>query len=185
MIPNYAIYSDKELAQQLLQGEQGAFKELYNRYWQSLFNAVYKRLKDKALAKDIVQDVFLDLWNRRQNHLIADPKAFLHTEVRFQVYKKVSRLPPESAFFEAWDKFSTVTSDAILREKELLELLEAWMNTLPEKRRTVFILHYLEDLSTLEVSQQLNISLKTVQNQAGRAMQSLKLRLQQLLTTFF
>lgn len=44
MIPDYAIYSDKELAQQLLQGKQGAFEELYDRYWQSIFNTVYKRL---------------------------------------------------------------------------------------------------------------------------------------------
>jgi len=54
--------TDSQLADLLHEGDEGAFNEIYKRFWKKIYNESYKRLKDAELAEDVVQDVFADLW---------------------------------------------------------------------------------------------------------------------------
>lgn len=180
----FSTYSDDALLRLLHEGDTPAFTEIYRKYWESLFRSAYKRLKDKELCKDIVQNIFTDLWNRREEVEIKDLAAYLHTATRFQVYKQLAKQPLQSEFFQAFEEVlsSAFQSDESLLEKELLRLVELWISALPEKRRMIFLMHYYEDLSTHEISVRLGISRKTVQNQLNTASTYIRARLAHFLS---
>ena len=129
----YAELPDEELLTMLKDDDYQAFNELYTRHWSGLYNTEYKRLKDMDLSKDIVQDVFTDFWIRNKDIDIKNITAYLHTAVRFQVFKLVSRGKTAPAFFELFESITSTSlnADGRIVEKELIGLVEAWIAALP------------------------------------------------------
>jgi RNA polymerase sigma-70 factor (ECF subfamily) len=173
---------DNVLFDLLKQGDEAAFGKIYKFYWVELYNAAYKRLPEKEKCQDVIQNVFADLWNRRETLELENPLAYLHTAVKFQVLKHISRKPKDSFFTESFENqlISPMQADGELLDREVKGLLELFIKALPEKRRKIFLLHYFEGLSTAKISVQLNISQKTVQNQLTTATHALKFRLTHL-----
>lgn len=172
-------HTDIELLDLIAQHNRDAFDALYDRYWELLFNAAFRRLKDKAQCKDIIQEVFIDLWCRRGQVAIDNIKAYLLTAVRFQVYKLVAREKAGPAFFELYETIasSTFGAEGNLMEKEFMEYVKQWIDELPEKKRTMFLLHTQHDKSTKEIAHELSLSQKTVQNQLGATIYRLRLHI--------
>jgi RNA polymerase sigma-70 factor (ECF subfamily) len=169
-------YHDNELVRLLLHDDRSAFDELYRRYWPILYNAAYKRLKTIEPSKDITQEVFIDLWLRRGKVEIENIQAYLLTAVRFQVLKLVSREKNITSFLEPFENMaiSSFNADGEVIDKELADLFNSWLNTLPEKRKSIFVMHFIDKLTTKEIAERLNISQKTVQNQLGSSVQDLR-----------
>jgi len=166
----------------LKEGDGHAFSEIYKLYWAELYNAAYKRLPEKEKCQDIIQNVFTDLWKRRAEIDLEKPLAYLHTAVRFQILKQISRAPKNNAFTQAFENnlISPLQTDSGILEREAKSLIELFIKALPEKRRKIFVMHYFEGLNTAKISVELNVSKKTVQNQLTRASHALKLRLTHL-----
>ncbi len=166
------------------EGDRDAFSLLYKTHWPSLYNTAFKRTRNKEQCQDIVQNVLADLWVRRGTVEIENLAAYLHTAVRFQVFKLASRQPDTSAFLDSFEQVITATENADdpLREKEIANLINLFIAAIPEKRRTIFLMHYTEGLSTKEIAERLGISQKTVQNQLNTASQALRSRLTHLLS---
>jgi RNA polymerase sigma factor (sigma-70 family) len=173
------VQSDKELCELLMNGDEHAYTVIYQRYWNSLFSSACKRLKDKDLAKDLIQVVLTDLWRRRKEVVIHDLSSYLHTAVRFQVFKYISRKPHSSPFLDEFELMlaSPMQADDTLLERETASLLRLWISALPSKRRTIFLLYAEEELSTRQIAEKLGITQKTVQNQLHTAITHLRLRL--------
>jgi RNA polymerase sigma-70 factor (family 1) len=176
--------SDPQLLQLLKQDDRLAFEELYERHWLSLYNIAYKRLKDPETCKDIVQDIYADLWHKRMSRDIRDLLPYLHTAVRNNIYTLLSKGRATAHFVEPFENMaiSSLTADGFFDEAELRRLMHLWMEILPAKRREIFRLRFIEDLSTKEISEQLNISQKTVQNQLLLAINGLKAHMGNILT---
>lgn len=176
--------SDKELTELLRIGDQNAYTVIYERYWESLYRSAYKRLKNKEQCQDIIQIVLSDLWRRREEVIIEDLPAYLHTAIRFQVFKQISRKPDSSTFLDEFDILLTspVQTDDDLLEKEILGLVKLWINALPPKRRAIFLMYAEDELSTRQIAEKLGISQKTVQNQLNTAVINLRLRLAKVLS---
>jgi len=177
-------YADCDLIKLLKQGDKVAFNEIYNRYWLKLYNDCYKRLKDEALSADVSQDVFADLWIKRESKNVENLGAYLHSAARYQVfllYKKNKRI---AAFEEPVDMMAidSCRVDSVFHEKELRQCIAIWLEMQPEKRREVFRLKFSEELSTKEISQKLNVSQKTVQNQFSTSLNLLRTHLAKLLS---
>ena len=81
----YSNYSDEELVRLLATGDQAAFDTVYNRHWEMLFNSAFFVTRDVAVSKDILQDVFVWLWEHRQHSNIVSLKAYLRAAVKFKV----------------------------------------------------------------------------------------------------
>ena len=180
---NQSITVDEQTLFALLrEGDESAFEQIYKLYWTQLFNTAYKRLPEKEKCNDIIQNVFTDLWNRRATLDLDNPSAYLHTAVRFQVLKQVSRSPKNNAFTESFEAelISPLTTDGEVLEKEVKVLIELFIKALPQKRRDIFLMYYFKGLSTSQIANQLNVSQKTVQNQLATASNALRLRLTQL-----
>ncbi|WP_157682164.1 RNA polymerase sigma factor [Mucilaginibacter mallensis] len=182
LIP-YNVLTDPQLAGLLSKGDEGAFNEIYSRFWRKVYNESHKRLRDIELTEDIVQDVFADLWTKRFNRDIENLGAYLVSATRYQVfmlYRKNNKQP----FFEMPLECMThpaLFSDSVYEVKELKDCINEWMSLQPEKRREVFRLKFIEDKSTKEISEVLNISQKTVQNQFTISLHSLRSTLSKLL----
>lgn len=168
--------SDTDLLLLLKQNDRSAFEELYERHWLSLYNVAFKRLNERETSKDIVQDVFADLWHRRSTKQIDKLLPYLHTAVRYKIYTLLSKGRATSHFIEPFENMmaSPFTADGYLADKELKSVFADWMQTLPEKRREIFRLRYMEEISTQAIGLKMNISQKTVQNQLGIAFQNLR-----------
>ncbi len=95
--------NDQLLLQQLQNSDVAAFDALYDKYWKLVYSAAYKRLKDENYAKDITQDIFLQLWHRRHELKIEHLPAYLYTSVRNNVLKwmeKTQRITPVPELLE-------------------------------------------------------------------------------------
>lgn len=172
-----------ELLRLLHQNDEKSFSQIYRVLWPSLFNAAYKRLNDREKAEDIVQNVFTDLWFRKDKVSILNLSAYLHTAVRFQVYKYAAEMSSGSEFFTVLETVlqSAFKADDAIRSKELQTLVKLWIDALPKKRRKIFLLRYYENLTTRQISELLNVSQKTVQNQLNTATIEIKARFSHLI----
>ncbi|NQX37267.1 RNA polymerase sigma-70 factor, ECF subfamily [Pedobacter steynii] len=174
--------SDEELLKAIQNEDRSAFECLYHKYWQKLYLSAYHILKDIHAAEDIIQEIFAQLWLKRDQVAIDNLAAYLHTAVRFQVFKAIrdgkARIDLSSQAEEFFDKNSI---EDILHEKELDKRLEESIATLPEKCREIFILSRKEHLSVKEIAARLQISPKTVENQITIALRKLRTQMGDLL----
>jgi len=167
---------DKLLLLKLKEGNEWAFDALYEKYWQGLYAAAFKRLDDPDQAKDITQDVFLQLWLKREATDIENLPAYLFTAVKNKVFnwlEKESKYTPVSDLLLLLET-SHDMADARLLKTEFIQTYEALINTLTLSQQKIFRLRYQEELSTSEIAAQLDISRKTVQNQLGKAVAQLR-----------
>jgi len=134
-----------------------------------------RKLDDRELAREIVHDIFLDLWKRRQELAITHFPAYLHKAVNYRVINALVR-KRDNFFFELLDnpRQSFYEADLALKEKELIDLISSWIEVLPEKRREIFVKYYFEHLTTEEIADGMQISRKTVQNQLSLSIQFLR-----------
>ena len=180
---NLKIHSDIEeeklLFGLLKQGDVSSFEKIYKNYWQELYTAAYKRLPEKQLCQDVLQNVFTDLWNRKAELNLINPRAYLNTAVRFQVLKQIAQSSKISSFNDTFEDelISPLKADGRILEQEAQILISYFIDALPHKRKNIFLMHYYEGLSTAKIALKLNVSRKTVQNQLTTASHALKLKL--------
>lgn len=176
---HYPTTTDELLLRSIREDDILAYEELYKRHWQLLYNTAYKRLKNQEQCKDTIQDVFTDLWQRRKQLVIQNAGAYLHTAVRFQIFKLITRGQQVHNFMGLLDVIvlSPDHADNHINEKEIRELVLLWADTLPRKRRKVFLLHYNQSLTTKEIALELKITQKTAQNHLKISLNDLKTHL--------
>ncbi|MCF3111304.1 sigma-70 family RNA polymerase sigma factor [Niabella sp. CC-SYL272] len=178
------MLSDEQLFSLVKQHDRTAFDQLYNRHWLSLFNKAYKRLRDREACCDLLQDIFADLWNKRDIRNIDNLAAYLNTAVRNKIYTLLSQGKAVNYFVQPFEDIAgTSQADSHFNQKEISNLVQLWMESLPEKRREIFRLRFYEGASTKQISEYLNISQKTVQNQLLLAFRDLRLHLAHYLAT--
>jgi len=175
---------DTLLLQQIEQGNESAFNILFEKYWEKAYSDAYKRIKEYDAAKDIVQEIFTHIWINREKVHIENLPAYLHVAIRNRVIKFISKQKLIHPFFNILDNIPQKNSqaDAQLLWKEFFKSYEALLETLPPKRQIIFRLRYQEDLSTKDISMQLGVTRKTVQNQLGKAIGTLKVSLLRILS---
>ncbi|TDS17304.1 RNA polymerase sigma factor [Sphingobacterium paludis] len=182
----YAQYSPEELFFLVQRDDNLAFDELYQRTWLKLFVKANSRLNNELLAKDIIQDLFVDLWNKRSSKRIESVEKYLYQAVKYKVIDQFRR---RTMRFEVVEDFidtlcDVECADGRTLEKEYHVFVANWIASLPKKRRQIFTLRFIEDKTTREISSMLNISTKTVQNQLLNATMLLKQMLKKIMYVF-
>lgn len=178
--------TDDFLLSEIGKGNKAAFDQVYNKYWKKIFNAAYKRLENADQAKDVAQDVFVQLWTREKNTPIENLNAYLHIAARNAVFRLLERegryafFPGETAELEKL-KAPHSQADGDMLFKEFLQTFHALTASLPEQQRLIFHLRFQEGRSSQEIADTLQVSVKTVRNQMGRALARIK---QSLLPVF-
>jgi RNA polymerase sigma-70 factor (family 1) len=183
---SFAGLSDIETLQLLVNGEDSAFTEIYNRYWRKLIALAYSHTKDKFLAEEIVQEVFLSLWNRKDTVKIESLSSYLATAIKFSVFKSVYNTNRRSKIIEKLSFHSSPDlPEEIVHAKFLQEYLNGIIEELPEKCRIVYLQSRQQGLSIKEIALEMSISEKTVEAHLTKALKVLRVSLKQFLIALF
>ena len=167
--------SDEELISLVNKGNDMAFRELFNRYWEKLYIAAYKVLGDEMICEDIVQDIFLDLLVRSSGMTIANVKAYLYKAVRFQVAGHIKKLRFLGKRAEIIENCATSNNiEEQMSSGEVQSILDKSIALLPGRCREVFYLSRFEDLSNKEIANKLGISVFTVETHMKKALKYLR-----------
>lgn len=179
-----AFHSDDALVAMIRQDDAGAFEAVYNKYAAQLFHAAHAILKDREACEDIIQELFTDLWIRRQHLNVHNLKAYLFTATRNNVLMTIRSGKIKIDISELEQLVGQSTASDGITEKELQRSIDRNVAQLPQKCRTIFILSREEKLSHKEIASQLNISYKTVENQMTIALKRLKSSLGDFMSFF-
>jgi RNA polymerase sigma-70 factor (family 1) len=178
------LKSDADLWMAVRNDDGVAFDVLFNRYWARLYKIAFHQLKGEEASLEIVHDVFVSLWNRRKELEINVFSSFLVTAVRYQIY---SRIKPAklSIVYKAElnenDHLSALNSgESNIRELELQQELDHYLNQLPKRCHEIFYLSRIEQLSNQAIADRLGVSKKTVENQLTTALKHLRLAFKNL-----
>lgn len=177
-------FSDQELLHLMQSDNNAAFTEIYNRYWDKLFTIAGHKLQNLAEAEEVVQDVYLELWNRRrQLNITASLPAYLCTAVKFKVINILARRHRQLQYRQHAVRSAAVgdhSTEQRLSFGELQSRLASLVNELPDKCRLVFRLSREEGLSHKEIAATIGIAEKTVEAHLSRALRTLRTQLRSL-----
>ena len=164
---------ERRLLEALISGDKNAFEEIFEREWETCLRIAYVFVwPDQGTAKDIVQDSFLKLWeNRSILNLRKGYSSWLHTCVKNRSIDYLRKKRPIND-----DQIQNVQKT--LEEEDWKEEIEASLQSLPVKQRSVVLLKFWQGLSIKEIAEILEIPTGTVGTRLSVAMQRLKLILQ-------
>ena len=168
--------------------DKQAFDEIYERYWFKMYLAAVKRIKSDENAKDLVQDLFVSLWARRDTLVINNSlQAYLYQAIKFKIINYIEANVVKSNYLKSLDKFAfeydDSTSESIVCN-DLEQFIEAEINNLSPRVKEVFEMSRKERLTNVEIAQKLNVSEQTVKNQISKAIKTLKLHLDNVSISF-
>lgn len=176
------ILTDIRLLALIKTGDRHAFEIIYNKYWSRLYLSAFNLLRDTQACEDIIQDIFVQLWLRRESVAIGCLSSYLHTAVRYQVFNLIrSGKANRFSIEQVTEPASSENIDDLLTEKDLNNLLNERVYSLPDKCREIFLLSRNNHLSNREIAAILNIAPKTVENQLTIAIRRLRLSMKDFL----
>lgn len=177
----YSELSDQELIGMLSTANDGtAFEEIFFRYQPLLLNFVYKKVNDRDQAKDILQDIFIQLWNNRTRLEIVTLSSYLYTAALNKIRDSYKHQVIHDAHVGKLQQMmldKDGDADHLIREKDITRLIEMEIAALPEKMQQVFLLRKKAFLSNKEIAEQLGISEQTVETHMKRALKTLRHKL--------
>ena len=172
------LTDEKELLTLLHQSDAAAFTTIYKLYWKRCFFSAAKKLHDLSEAEEVVQDIFLDLWKRREDLNVSTClSSYLAASVKYKVINVLAKKNRQSNYLHQRSGLSEscdLSTENNLRLEELQQLLIKETAKLPEKCRLVFQLSRDEGYSQKQIAKKLKISEKTVESHIGRALRSLR-----------
>lgn len=178
---DYRAYTAETLFDLLNRGDEAAFGELYERYWGRMYLHALKMLQDRDAAKDVVQEGFIHLWEIRGRLQVAGHvDAYLYKLVQHRVLNHIRNQRVRTGYTDLFGQYLERHSNHTLetiQEKELLQAVQAIVQSLPDRMREIFELSRGEDLSHKEIADRLGIAPATVKRQVSNALNILKDRL--------
>jgi RNA polymerase sigma-70 factor (family 1) len=181
--------ADVELFIRLQRDDRAAYAEIYGKYSRLLYTHAYKKVGDRELAKDLVQDLFTTLWVKRHEISIKTaPSAYLYTALRNRVLDHFAHQNVASDYITYLENYTIGTNDLtdhLIRHKQLMQLIEQEIAALPEKMRQIFELSRKEHLSHKEIAAELGISEQTVRKQIQNALKIMRPKLSVILALIF
>lgn len=182
----YVVLSDHELVALLKQSDRAAFTQIYNRYWKRMLAVASHKLHSIEDAEEVVQDIFLMLWNRRlELEIKSELAGYLAVSVKYRVIKLLDKCYNQHQYINTVIHRSSAdnSTQEWLEFQELSEQLQHALVKLPEKCQLVYRLSRESNLSQKEIAAELNISEKTVEAHIGKAIKVLRAKLNYFICT--
>ncbi len=177
------LNNEAGLLQSLARGDEKAFEQIYSRYSPIVFRTAKQFLQNDQLAADLLQDIFITIWIRRDSFVkVNNISAYLITMSRNLALTYLRDLAKEVTEKEKWAAVLPDTENETeqrLNRKTLGKILEESINQLPPQQKRVFSLAKLEGLSYEEIAGKMNISTTTVKQHIIAANKSVRRRLEE------
>lgn len=172
--------AEKALFKRIVEGDEKAFETLFHSYYANLCRFAAGIISDNNAAEEIVQELFVKLWEKRiQLSIDISIKNYLYQAVKNQCFNFIKHNKIKSEYFKNAQSNNEIQiqPDEQFLTLELAEKIEEVIQSLPDKRREIFRLSREEGLKYREIAEKLNISLKTVEAQMGLSIKTLREKL--------
>ncbi len=163
-----------------LENDEKAYQSLFRHYYAPLSLYALRFIPSREIAEDLVQEVFYKLWrDRRSIRISTSIRAYLITSVKHHCLNYIRHREVEMNYVSEHLSIMTEAGreEDILTARELQQLIDKAIMGLPEKLRTVFLMHRRQDMTYAQISTQMSISIKTVESYMGKSLKMIRSRL--------
>jgi RNA polymerase sigma-70 factor (family 1) len=173
------VYStDPEIVNAIRRGDQAAFENTFRKYYNRLCNYANGLLKETDEAEEVVQTVFLTIWEKRSDlEITLSLKSYLYRAVHNHCLNRFKHATVREVHRDYTQHYVPQSYESVTEEihaNELEERIELAVASLPEQCQIAFRMSRFEDLKYQEIADRLGISVKTVENQIGKALKILR-----------
>ena len=163
-------------------GDTAAYHQVFDDYWEKLYSVAYRILVDEEASKDVVQEVFIRVWENRNKAVIQNLDAYLTRAAKFGSLKYLRDKKPER--FESITENVDIPDNHDIDFHEFEHEVKIALEKLPERCKEVFLLSREEGLSNKEIAEKLNLSQRTVETHISNALKHLRTNLNRHLSVF-
>ena len=180
------IVSNEDRLLKAIKLDKTSFDQIYKQYWSKLYIYAFNVLKEKEICEDILQEIFIDLWAKRDNVQITDLNSYLYQSVKYQIFNHFRKSKYKKQLLM---KFNLINKqynvDELYEKKELKAQIKSLISRLPKQRRMIFQMSRYDGFSNKEISENLNISVQTVKNQISESLKFLHKSLKNIYMLLF
>jgi RNA polymerase sigma-70 factor (ECF subfamily) len=166
-------------------GDEGAFERLFKTYYFDLSRFVWRYVESKAIAEELVQEVFADIWeNRAQWNPTRSLKLYLYQSVKHRALDYLKHEKVREKYDPKWMKKKenpTIDFQDPRREQQVRAAINREIEALPTRSKMTYKLHRYDGLTYKEIAEVMDVSVKTVESQMTRTLKRLRKRLSYLL----
>lgn len=175
---NLHLLTDDLLLRLLQTSDEHAFRELYQRYWKKLFTTACYKLKSKEAAEEIVQNIFVSLWEKRATLQIDSLEDYLYIAVKYKVINYVESLMVRQAGQKQLAGNTTDEStEATIMINDLHAAIQQALKQLPAKTREVFTMSRFERCSVREIARHMGLTEKAVEYHITQSLKLMRVSL--------
>jgi RNA polymerase sigma-70 factor (ECF subfamily) len=162
-------------------GEQGTFERLFKTHFKSLYAYALTIVKNEMVAEEMVQNVFFKIWEKKAGLNLQSPalaylyKSVYHESLNYLKHQKVKVAYQSHTAYQLKNQTDQASKKVLLSELE--QQINKALSELPEQCRTIFQMSRFEELKYQEIADQLGLSIKTVENQMGKALKLMRSKL--------
>lgn len=179
------MHNEIELLQSVKDGKEFAFGIIYETYSPSLISYVASRVASLEESRDIIQNLFVDLWeNRARINVTVSLKSFLFAAVRYRIIDHIRKNITRKEYAEMVKRLSAEYAAGVedeLAAKDIGQKLEVAVNDLPTRTKEIYKLSRHQQLAIKEIAARLHLSEQTVKNQLSTALSHLRMSLERLM----
>lgn len=179
------VLSEQEIIGAIREGNERIFEETFRKYYQSLCNYANSILKEMDEAEEVVQNLFMSIWEKRNDlEINISLKSYLYRAVHNHCLNRIKHLKVREEYQQYAVNFYDASYESVsqtVMKNELETKIEEAIRKLPEQCRLIFRMSRFEELKYHEIAEQLELSPKTVENQIGKALKILRVELAEYL----
>lgn len=179
-MPQPVYHSEQDLIDSLKQGDEAAYNYIFKHYWKTLYLQAFAKLQSREAAEEIVQELFLTLWEKRNVLLISNLTHYLRMALRNKCIDHIRKQIVKDKYWTYYKTFlphQTDNAHDAISYNNLMEAVESGISLMPEKTKRIFILNRLEGRSVPDVAQLIRISEKSVEYHITKCLKTLKIYL--------
>jgi len=160
--------------EQVRGGNHTAYEQMFRSYYERLCNYAHQLMQDQDEAEEMVQEVFVKIWDKRENlEIKLSLKSYLYKAVYNTCLNRLKQMKNSKAS-SVENLQQSITDNGSIMIRELEKNIGKAIEKLPEQSRIIFKLSRFEELKYAEIAEHLNLSVKTVENQMGKALRVLR-----------
>lgn len=182
------MVTDQELWEAVKRSDEQAFTTLFHRYSSRIYSNAYSYIRDKEVCEQIVHDIFITIWLNREELRVQSFNAYLLSASRYRVYKYITAAKATPLYYkENLDDYAYAEQNkgyTNIAYKELELKVDSYLSRLPKRCREIFLMSRRQQLSIHEISEELRISKRTVENQITQALKHLRIFLKDVTVIF-